>query len=391
MISIVQSRAKLELTQNVFITANWDSWYRPARGEVCIHIYTDCIEDVSQPLVALTMTTTVDAASPFDRSNADLVIRSVDGVDFRVHKCILAEASPFFESMFSLPQAKSEAAANTPSPAANQQELKHGHPVLPVTEDAKTVEYFLRFCYPYENPKLTNLDEVATMLSASMKYQLETLTGPLKQLLREHVDQSPVRVYALAVRHSMEDEARAAARVSLRYTLSEIAAQVPPELFDLPSIYYQRLLSFMLQCRREFSKFAVDLTWIPMGEPCERSDPVTSVVSVQWNGAKRPPWMTCRSCENHNASVVIGPQQTQCTVKKWWMDFMEGAQKELTERPFGDVVKASALLEASYGQTNCSICCMRSGVQAMTAFINWLASNVDQKTNDVSLLIHAAS
>jgi hypothetical protein len=357
-----------------------------------IYIYGYRIEDVCLLLVTLAMTTTtVDAAPPFNRSSADLVIRSVDGVDFRVHKCILAEASPFFDSMFSLPQAKSETAADTPSLAADQQELKHGHPVLPVTEDAKTVELLLRFCYPYENPKLSNLDEVVAVLSAAMKYQMETVTGPLKQLLREHAHQSPVRVYAFAVRHSLEDEARAAARASLRHTLSEIAAQNPPELFDLPSTYYQRLLSFMLQCRRAFSKFAVDMTWIPMGEPCEWRDPATLAVSVQWDSAKRPPWVACRSCPSHDGNVAIGPQQTQCTVKKWWMNFMEGAQKELMERPFGDVVKARALLEASYGQVNCSSCSMRSGAQAMNTFVNWLATDVDRKTNEVSSLTHAAS
>ncbi|EMD39269.1 hypothetical protein CERSUDRAFT_122690 [Gelatoporia subvermispora B] len=43
-------------------------------------------------------------AHPFTKSSADVIIRSSDGVDFRVHRIVLAEASPVFEGMFSLPQ-----------------------------------------------------------------------------------------------------------------------------------------------------------------------------------------------------------------------------------------------------------------------------------------------
>ncbi|KAI9064030.1 hypothetical protein FKP32DRAFT_1531144, partial [Trametes sanguinea] len=42
--------------------------------------------------------------SPFDQPSADIVIRSSDSVDFHVHTQILAQASPFFATMLSLPQ-----------------------------------------------------------------------------------------------------------------------------------------------------------------------------------------------------------------------------------------------------------------------------------------------
>lgn len=47
------------------------------------------------------------ATSPlesFDIPDADLIIRSSDNVDYRVHKSILAMASPFFKDLLSLPQ-----------------------------------------------------------------------------------------------------------------------------------------------------------------------------------------------------------------------------------------------------------------------------------------------
>jgi len=41
---------------------------------------------------------------PPDVSDASLVIRSSDFVNFRVHKTVFAAASPFFKDLLSLPQ-----------------------------------------------------------------------------------------------------------------------------------------------------------------------------------------------------------------------------------------------------------------------------------------------
>ncbi|OBZ74922.1 hypothetical protein A0H81_05181 [Grifola frondosa] len=44
------------------------------------------------------------ASSPFDRADADIILRSSDGVDFRAHKTLLALSSPLFDGMFNVPQ-----------------------------------------------------------------------------------------------------------------------------------------------------------------------------------------------------------------------------------------------------------------------------------------------
>ena len=44
------------------------------------------------------------ARSPFNRDDADIVLRSSDDVDYQLHKQILSVASPFFKDMFSLQQ-----------------------------------------------------------------------------------------------------------------------------------------------------------------------------------------------------------------------------------------------------------------------------------------------
>jgi hypothetical protein len=45
-----------------------------------------------------------DLPKAFNVSDANLIIRSSDLVDFRVHKSVLAMVSPFFQRLLSLPQ-----------------------------------------------------------------------------------------------------------------------------------------------------------------------------------------------------------------------------------------------------------------------------------------------
>ncbi|KAI6023597.1 hypothetical protein PISMIDRAFT_18795 [Pisolithus microcarpus 441] len=71
------------------------------------------------------------ALPPFDHAKADVILRSSDGVDFRVFELFLSLASPFFETLFDLPQ---------PSQAANADtEIEDGLPVFPVSEGSKTL------------------------------------------------------------------------------------------------------------------------------------------------------------------------------------------------------------------------------------------------------------
>ncbi|KAI0732150.1 hypothetical protein C8Q72DRAFT_753347, partial [Fomitopsis betulina] len=69
----------------------------------------------------------IDAPAPFNRSSADVILRSSDLVDFRVRKGILAEASSVFDDMFGIPQPE-----NTPS----QGDTREGLPVVRLEENS---------------------------------------------------------------------------------------------------------------------------------------------------------------------------------------------------------------------------------------------------------------
>ena len=72
---------------------------------------------------------------PFAISDTNLIIRSSDLVDFRVHKSVLALASPFFKDLLSLPQ-----------PA--DWEIVDGHPVVPLSESSELMNSLFSILYP---------------------------------------------------------------------------------------------------------------------------------------------------------------------------------------------------------------------------------------------------
>ncbi|KAI0730806.1 hypothetical protein C8Q76DRAFT_792940 [Earliella scabrosa] len=141
------------------------------------------------------------APPPFDKSIADIVLRTSDLVDFHVFSQILIAASPFFEGMFEVPQ-----------PASEQQELKDGRPIIHVSEDSSTLETLLRICYPINKPKKRTVEQIEPALRAAMKYEMEFPTAVLKADLQVAAPESPTLVWAAACRLGLEDIARAAAQ-----------------------------------------------------------------------------------------------------------------------------------------------------------------------------------
>ncbi|KAG6903655.1 hypothetical protein DXG01_016000, partial [Tephrocybe rancida] len=104
------------------------------------------------------------APPPFDDQKADIILRSnISAVDFYVFKAFLSYASPFFESMFSLPHGSAA------------REDKDGKPVIPVEEDAETLAVLLKHCYPLWSSYFgeSTLEELLKAREASEKYQME--------------------------------------------------------------------------------------------------------------------------------------------------------------------------------------------------------------------------
>ncbi|GJE92679.1 hypothetical protein PsYK624_088340 [Phanerochaete sordida] len=125
-----------------------------------------------------------DAVFDRDDSDADLLLISEGGQTFYVHSSILRTASPVLANMFTFP-----------SPPNIQPEDRQK---VQMTESTSTLANLLRFVYPMADPDLTDANEIADVVTAAHKYEMDFIENKLEVLLRPRVDEEPLRVYGLA-------------------------------------------------------------------------------------------------------------------------------------------------------------------------------------------------
>ncbi|KZV68213.1 hypothetical protein PENSPDRAFT_736032, partial [Peniophora sp. CONT] len=101
----------------------------------------------------ISSTTSRDADTPWDSPDADLVLRSADGDDFKVDKLFLLRTFQGFEDMF-----KSGLAIGT----GEGQETKEGRPVIELSESSAVLQTLLRLTYPAD-PGVEKLDNDAML------------------------------------------------------------------------------------------------------------------------------------------------------------------------------------------------------------------------------------
>ncbi|KAI0794421.1 hypothetical protein C8Q74DRAFT_1326886 [Fomes fomentarius] len=164
------------------------------------------------------MATTKQAPSPFDQDSADVILRSSDGVHFRVHSVILAQASPFFRTMFTLPQPKG--ADGPPS-------------VIDCAENSNVLTTLLTLCYPIVKPRARPFTDIEPAARAAQKYEMDLPVEILKDELRSLAPSnmsgtSRISVWAIACRLRFEDVARTAAV----YLDSRIVDSAPPSALE---------------------------------------------------------------------------------------------------------------------------------------------------------------
>ncbi|KAI0799802.1 hypothetical protein BC629DRAFT_1285315, partial [Irpex lacteus] len=147
------------------------------------------------------------AQVPFDRKDADVIIRSSDNVDFHVFKAVLILASPFFADMFSLKQ---------PEPTGSSTDVGTiaARDPIPISEDSKTFDCLMRLCYPIDDPLLDrdcDLPLVEKVLEAAQKYLMDEAAKLARVELGKLAIRFPLNAYAISCRLNAENEARIAA------------------------------------------------------------------------------------------------------------------------------------------------------------------------------------
>ncbi|KAH0836769.1 hypothetical protein J3R83DRAFT_8517 [Lanmaoa asiatica] len=297
-----------------------------------------------------------DAAAPFNSNKADIILRSSDDVYFRVYRCLLAFASPFFDSMFDLPR---------PQVRSARDETHHGLEVIPVTENSRVLDMLLRFCYPatVDDPRLSNTADIEGVLEAAVKYAMEEVEQSVRRTLLEPpsiLEKEPLRIFAIAYRFRYEPEARAAAMCLLRQPAPPAN---PTTLKYISQGDLRNLAVYRSQCAHAVLALGNNLTWLQEKE---------SYGFFRW-------WTNCCMC-THRADARFLMHGTYA--REWWAEYMEETLAVLQETPCAAAVYQNVriALERAGGCTFCR----RKSQPYMSDFVQRFAEAVDEAVAGVS-------
>ncbi|KAF8839015.1 hypothetical protein BDN67DRAFT_820861 [Paxillus ammoniavirescens] len=305
------------------------------------------------------MSVSTYAASPFNHAKADVILRSSDNIDFRVFKLFLSLGSPFFETLFDIPQ---------PTEESEEQETKDGLPVIPVSEDSKTLDALLRFCYPCtlaEDPNLEELNGVVNVLEAAKKYSLEAIEKKVAQTISNPkiLEAEPLRCYAIAHRGGLREETLLAAR----YTLTQ---PLIPEWFEeidlLTATDLLTLLTYHKNCAIAVEKLKNYQLWA-----LSHYGTITAFPFTQ----------TCFQCPHHQKP---GQSRTKYDVLQWWVDFLDKTFILLGDKPCRATIEMCSeevILSVRQRKCDCSLK-VRENMQEFTALF---ADKVEEAISKVEL------
>ena len=144
---------------------------------------------------------------------------------------------------------------------------------IDVVETSRTLETVLRPYYPFpEPPTFMSFDDAQPVLGAIHRLQLTRIAPIILGAALPHIKANPLRAYAFALRHGLEDLARLAAHEYLAVEDPNIPAD-SEELEDITARQYRRLVVYRQECSKVLQTFVKDVennlndelvsTWYP--------------------------------------------------------------------------------------------------------------------------------
>lgn len=307
------------------------------------------------------------ASPPFDNPAADLIIRTLDHVDFHVHKIILTHASSVFADMAALPTAPDTDSG-----------------LVEVTESSVVWDCILRICYPIVLPAIVP-DQLWPLLEAAKKYDMACVRDIVVKEMStpRQLEQETLRVYMLACSYGFNDVAAAAARASLRQT-PEARSSVP-ELRSATSAAYFNLLQY----RQECVKAAISIT-----------EDERFLLNYRWDGMvseEVPDWIVRRSGpaaleQHHHADCARGTAYvTKYTSYRSTLDdYMAQSTERLEAHPHGDAVLDPVLIATTArAAALCSICRKDRDASEISQLIEFHAAQIDVAVAKVVLVVES--
>lgn len=307
------------------------------------------------------------ADSPFDDTDAEIVLRSSDNVDFYVHKWPLSRASSVFKDMFSIP---------SPNNPSNADELKDGIPIVHMTENSAVLDTILRLSYPTDKPSISSeLSFVRALSEAMDKYaMIKTFPQTLESIMLEAAAVRPFAVYAIACHYQMFEVANRIARITLRLPLDLSAEYVSKEDLDsMTTSQYHQLLRYHQQSSRAAIKPICSLEWL---------------TPLQIPGVFLTPRKKC-CCSSvykatRNFTTLSGRIVLGADVPSWIVQYMERCEAALVSTPHSDIILTDSFISPSVrAAAQCPVCQMFE--ERIREYANRVKAEVDLAIDGVPL------
>ena len=310
-----------------------------------------------------------NASPPFDHPKADVILRSSDNVEFRVFKIFLSLASPFFESLFELPQPSEEKSEDT-------RETKGDLAIIPVSEDSRTLDALLRFCYPCtlaKDPPLDHFKDVVNVLEAAKKYSLDEVENAISQALfnPKILEVESLRCFAVARRARLRDQTIMAAKYTLREPL------IPGwfEEVDLVTASdFLALLTYHQKCGSTLQELYLNFNWI--------TKHYQNRAAGSWMLGQTTAGQAC-ICPKSKTVQLFGQY---CVL--WWEEFMKATFEALKDRPCADTVREMVeKVVEEVRRRECLICCSNVATTAIPEFTTLFVKLVDKLVSKVRFVV----
>ena len=315
------------------------------------------------------------ASAPFNHAKADIVLRSSDNINFRVFKLFLSLASPFFETLFDIPQ---------PDGEDEDQDVQGGLAVVPVTEDSKTLDALLRFCYPCtlaDDPDLEVLKDAMDVLEAARKYSLDVIEMKARKAIvnPKILEVEPLRCFAIAHRGHLREETLLAAKSTLTQPL------IPSWFQEVELISATDLLSLLTyhkKCGDAVYALRLDLSWI----------------TSHYGSLQACPWLSGQYQNNYGnfTGSYCGCRATTVTKYKpfnislqWFEDFMEETFTGLQDKPCKETVKASAEKTVQTVKARSCTACSPRIADGMRDFVDLFTKKIEETVSQVRCCVAA--
>ena len=181
-------------------------------------------------------------------TDADIILRSADGQEFRVHKSMLSIASPVFRDMFTFPQPPS------PEPSSI--------PVVDMSEAGNVLDVFLRCLYPVSKPAIEDFGLLEALIAAAEKYETEVVLDMVKSwlVIPENLGRDPLRAYAIACTSTAFDEQ---AKVAAKWMTFDTVANLTclDTIARLTALDHHRLVAYLAKREKEASRVIDEPLW----------------------------------------------------------------------------------------------------------------------------------